>query len=933
MGLRLCPVIVGRDAELSALELALAQAASGHGRFVALVGEAGVGKSRLAREIGRWAEERGVPSVTGRAVPGSLPAPFRPMTEALLQLFRHRPLPDGRDLDTWLPLLQPLLPSLVGPSPTTDVPASVRAEAVLRLLSHANPSGVVVVLEDLHWADPDSVELVEYLAGNLGESPVVLVVTLRDSPPTPALAVVRRQRGRPDATFLALDRLDPAQAAAMVRACEPGVDSAIVDRICLASEGIPLLVEDLLASPGPPADFAATVRARLDALETGPRAVIEAAAVLGRQFDWELLGAMTETSDDAVTVALESGIELLLITSADSQFRFRHALTREAVLDTLIPPRHRELAARGLAALTSSHPDLDDAQRQLAVDLALRCADRRRAGALLAESGRRALSWGALATATEALRGAADLLADASERTAVELDLIEALGLAGRVDEAAAAGGRLLARLGGVPDATSARVEAHVRLTSAAVAASRWPMARHHLGEAHRLSVPSSGAPTDPRAAVLEADIAMAEDDYDVARALVAGVAEHLDVRPEVRCHAFEILGRCDRLVDQGAAQSAFESALVTAEAADLPLWRLRALHELGTIEMFDHAGVERLVQARDAAAEMGAVSTAATVDLQLAAAFTCRWDLSAGDEHANSALAIATSLGLEPVRAKALALLAGSAAMRADLAGTERYATLTMAAAPEDSMLDGLCWGTRGVALLLAGADEAALEPWARGTAILANVPHAEPAALRALWPLVLAAARDRRAPAAIDEARRMGVAAFALNRSLIGYAEAILAGRRGDVRRARELATLAERGWINCEGWSDLSRLLAAPHAAADGWAPVAEMLSGVADRLAQRGLVTLEGRSRTLVAGASANPWAGAGVSAREADVLELVGEGLTNKEIAARLHLSPRTVEKHIESMFRKVGAHSRTDLAARLAIGRVGGDRRPPADTT
>ncbi|HXZ71474.1 MAG TPA: LuxR C-terminal-related transcriptional regulator, partial [Streptosporangiaceae bacterium] len=80
---------------------------------------------------------------------------------------------------------------------------------------------------------------------------------------------------------------------------------------------------------------------------------------------------------------------------------------------------------------------------------------------------------------------------------------------------------------------------------------------------------------------------------------------------------------------------------------------------------------------------------------------------------------------------------------------------------------------------------------------------------------------------------------------------------------------------------------------------------------------------------------NPWAAAGITAREADVLRLVAGGLANKQIAARLHLSPRTVEKHVESLLRKTGARSRTGLMAAASQSAAGDSRRafPPSATT
>jgi DNA-binding CsgD family transcriptional regulator len=925
---RPCPVIVGREAELSALRRALTTAVSGEAKCALLVGEAGIGKSRLAQEVADWAVDQGARVVTGRAVPASASTAYRPITDFLLQLFRHMPLPDDPGLVTWLPLLQPLLPHLVkGGAATADIPPNLRGEAVVQLLGRVSSSALAIVVEDLHWADGDTLALLEYLADNLS-GPALLVLTLRDDVPSAALEVARRLRSRAGVTFVSLGRLTDEQQATMVRACQPDADERLVGRIQATAEGVPFLVEELLASPGLPADFRATVEARLAALGPDQREVIEAAAVLGRHFDWQLLPAMTGQGEEAVSRALAEGVGSMLLASHGPALSFWHALTREAVLDQLIPPRQRQLALSGLDALANADPALAGGAREVAIDLALRAGDRRRAGQLLIGSGRQSLAWGALATAAEALRRAADLLVGSSEQAEAELELLEALALSGRVDEAAAVGARMVTRLGSDLGTVAIRLEAHLQLAHAAVAASRWPMARCHLDEARRLTTMDASRAAGPRVDVLEADLAMAVGDYETARAFVEGVLVAESASAAVRCHAFEVLGRSRRSTDLSSARVAFEGAQVTAENADLPLWRLRALHELGTIDLFDHAGVSRLQEARRSAEQMGAMSTAAVLDLQLCAAFTCRWDLDACDAHAASALEVAERLGLGQVRAKALAMLTGSASMRADLAGTEKYATLTVAAAPEDQMLQGFCWGMRGMALLLTGDADASVEAWSRGMAILGRVSHAEPAALRALWPLVLATRGDRRAQEAIHEARSLGVAAFHLNRSIVAYAEAVLAGRQGDKRRAQELIAIAGPGWANCEGWADLARLLAAPAALSDGWADARLWLNGASARFTARGLPELGRQCRELLSATTSNPWSDVGISAREADVLRLVAEGLSNKDIADRLYLSPRTVEKHIESLFRKTGARSRTQLLTWLAP--AGGSGRKPA---
>jgi len=910
----LCPVVVGRDAELRTLTECLAAAASRRGWCVFLTGEPGIGKSRLVREVRALVEGRGAFVVMGRCVAAGASVPYRPLTEALLQALRGLPLRDDPGLDPWRPALAAIIPGFAAVAAGAEVSAAVTGEAVIQLLGRLAPAaGLVVVLEDLHWADPDTVAAVEYVSDNVGNLPVVCVVTVRSEPPSPALALARRQRGKGDVVQLPLDRLAPAQTVMMIRACTPDAGADLVARVQRDAEGVPLLVEDVLASPGVPRSFADTVRERLGGLTPAERAVIEAAAVLGRDFDWELLAPMTGLPAESVSAGLERGVECLLLAASGGTVRFRHALTREAVLERVLPPRHRQLAASALSALDAAHP-AGEGWRDLAADLAARSGDTARAGSLLTASGEASLRRGALATAIATLRRAVDLLEHQQERSRSELALLEAMTLAGRVDEAAALGARLIGRLGSDPMTLGMRAEVHLRLAQAAVAASRWQMARHQLGLARGLAGDDPAAAVAARIALLESEIAFAGDDTGLARRLADGVAASPGVNAETRCHALEIVGRADRFGDLAAARSAFEQALATAEAAGLPIWRIRALHEIGTIDMFDHAGTERLLAARREAVRAGALSTSAILGLQLSATYTCRWQLAEVDTHARSALEIAEYLGLGQVKAKALAVLAGTCSMRVERGQMENYLARCRSAAPDDAMLEGFAWGSRGLITLLDGDLAAAVPPFGRGMAVLARLPHAEPAAMRAVWPLLLAAVRDRRAAAAIDEARRLGVGAFGINRALIGYAEAVLAGQAGDRDRAETLAVTADAGFVNCEPWGDLARLLAAEAALRDGWGEPRRWLAASRDGFAGRGLDQLAGRCDRLLAAAQPNPWAKAGVTAREADVLWLVADGLSNKQIAARLRISPRTAEKHIESLLRKTSARSRTELA-------------------
>ena len=908
--------MVGRDAETSALQSASDAARGGAGGLVFLTGEPGIGKSRLARDVADQARAHGVTVIVGRAVPGRASTPYRPLTEALLQALRNRGLPADAELAPWLPALRSIIPTGSGDSQGDHSPA-VRGEAVLRLLRRlAQPGSLVVLLEDLHWADPDSLAVIEYLADNLSSEPVLCVATTRSEPPSAAMNLALRLHRRRSAAHLPLGRLGEDDVAAMVRACLPEAAGDTIARVQRTADGVPFLVEELLSSPGVPRSFADTVRARLTGLGDDERLVVHTAAVLGRQFDWRLLPMAAGRPASVVSGALERGVRSMLLSVDGDTFRFRHALTREAVAGELLPPRRASVAAGALAAVEAAHPGLPGPWRDLAADLAAQSGDRERAGTLLVASGRASLGRGALATAIDTLSRAGRLLDDPDARAEADTLLVEALGLAGRVDEAMLAGERLIAQLGPGDAAATSRAEIHLRLAHAAVDGTRWEAAAVHLDAAKDMLAANPQPALSARAAILEGEVAFADNDVGRARRLADSVIAAEHASPDVRCHALELLGRIQRINDLGAARDTFERALTLADTSRLAIWRLRALHELGTIEMFDHAGTQRLIQARRSADDLGAVSTGAVIDLQLCAAFMLRFALDEAAEHARSALAISQRLGLAKVQAIVLLFLGEIHALRRENSEMERFLALADSAAPGDPEIEGSARaGARGMLGLLEGDWARALADLGHGIAILDTLPQQGPASYRGLWPLLLAAAADPRAAAAIVQARRIGVTVNRANRGLLGYAEAILAGRAGDRQRATELARAADGELVHYPVWADLGRLCAAEPALADGWGKPEQWLEAGAQCFAAHGIDPLAERCRRLLDGPRPSRWTGLGITGREADVLRLVAEGLANKEIAARLHVSPRTVEKHVESLMRKTAARSRTQLVA------------------
>ena len=914
-----CPVVIGRGAETDALRTALAAAAGGIGGIVFLTGEAGIGKSRLASELAAAARACGATVLAGRAVPASASVPYRPLTEALLQGLRERAYPDDPGLTPWLPALRAVIPTIGGSEGDGrgDHAAPVRGEAVLQLLRRlAGSGGLLLVLEDLHWADPDTLAVVEYLSDNLSAEAVLCVATCRGETPSAGAELVARVTGRRAAQHLALGRLTAGQVAAMVRACLPSAPDEVIARVQRAADGIPFLVEESLAAPGVPRSFADGVRSRLAALSDDERLVLHTAALLGRQFDWRLLPAATGLDAGRVAGALEHGVGVQLLAVDADVFGFRHMLTREAVAAELLPPRRVTLAARALAALQAAHPGLPGEAGDLAANLALQAGDQDQAGGLLLASGRSALDRGALATSIDTLHRAVDVLSGREQRAEAELLLVEGLALAGRVDEAMLVGDRLITQMPPGAGSAAARAAVHLKLARAAVDATRWAAARRQLVIAGDLlaAVPQAGLAAET--ATLNAEVAFAGNDIDQARALAESALVSPQASPPIRCHALELLGRILRGTDLDAARDAFEQALATAGAAGLAVWRLRALHQLGTIDMFDNACTDRLSQARRIADELGAASTGAVIDLQLTAVAMFRYELDEAEHHAKSALATGTRLGLGKTRAIGLLFLAEIQALRRDHAGMDRFLALAHAAEPGDPEIEGSALaGAHGMLALLDDDTAGALEGLGRGVAILDTLPQQGPAPYRAMWPLLLAANGDGDLAAAIGSARRTSLTINRVNRGILGYADAILAGRAGNHHQATELALAADRELRQYPVWADLARLCAAEPALADGWGQPQQWLEKAAGVFARHGIEPLALRCRRLLEQPPPSRWSRIGITDRQADVLRLVAEGNSNKEIAARLHLSPRTVEKHIESLLRKTAARSRTQLVA------------------
>ena len=290
------PVLVGRGAELATARGLVDAVAAGRGGALLVAGEAGIGKTRLLDEVAGRAAERGLPVLSGRAVQGG--GTFRAVAGAVIGLLDDPARARNPELRPYRAALARLLPSWAEPdggigTPLSADPVVVLAEGLLRLLRLAlgDAAGCVLRLEDLHWADDDTLALVEHLASAAADSPVLLACSARDDAPAHA---ARRLAAAPGTITLHLGRLNGRDVAALAAACRGGlpVTDEEAERLLLRSDGLPFAVEELVAAPGSavPPTLAALVADRLAALPDPAQAILHTAAVLGPELDWRLLG-------------------------------------------------------------------------------------------------------------------------------------------------------------------------------------------------------------------------------------------------------------------------------------------------------------------------------------------------------------------------------------------------------------------------------------------------------------------------------------------------------------------------------------------------------------------------------------------------------------------------------------------------------------------
>jgi ATP/maltotriose-dependent transcriptional regulator MalT len=961
--------LVGRAEELGSLAHALAELDRGRSVAVLLVGEPGIGKTRLLAEFGSRADADGHLVLSGSASELERDLPFSLFVDALDEYVRGiDPKLVGLledDVRTELAHVFPSLTTLADGGPAALQHERYRSHravrALLEQLAAAQP--LVLVLDDLHWADPASVELLGALLRRPPAAPVMLALASRPlHVPERLSAALERATRAEQITRIELGALSAEEARELlgdlrdhmdpeVLYLESGGNPFYLEQLARAGGGTAIYDETSLAGIGVPATVAAALAEELALLSDTQRLVLEGAALAGDPFEPELAAAAAAVSEPTVMEALDEllKVDLLRTTDVPRRFRFRHPLVRRAVYEEAAPAwrlgAHERcaeaLAARGAHAASRAHH----------VERSAREGDTA-AVAVLREAGEQA--------ARLAPASAAHWFAEAL-------------------------------RLQPANSPPDERIELLFACARALTAVGRFD---------------------DSRSTLLEA-LEIVPEDSDAVRARLARACAGVEMNLGLQDQARERLARAlEQLPDQGSR----EAVALMLELMVNALWRTRheEMHELGerAVEAARRLGYVPMIAAALAElaladsligaageAEANRAEAAALVDglsdeelaghLE-AAAWLAGVELyldryAEGEAHANRALAMVRATGQGELFLLLVATLGGLLRQRGKLAESAELLDGGIEAARLLGNTHALCWTLLGrsaaalrsgdLDLALATAQESVdLSPSAessfhssegaadlaaalletgepeRAVELLLGSAGGEELALIAGSPRtryleVLARAwlaLDRRAEAEHAAATAQAWASSVQLPMAVAWAERTSAAvelDHGDPARAAEraLASSAAADEAGAPVEAALSRLLAGRALAQAGDRGRATVeLRRAADAFRECGALRYAGETgrelrklghriqqRTRPGGPAGT--ALESLTERELQLAMLVVDRKTNPEIAQELFLSQKTVETHLRNIFRKAGVSSRVELARAVEQAQRTGD--------
>jgi DNA-binding CsgD family transcriptional regulator len=979
MGLSVSDVFVGRAEELDRLLAVLARAEQGRPAVGLVAGDAGVGKTRLLQELAVRAEARGARVLVGGCMEaGDVGLPYVPFVDAFRDVGGH---PGETALAgpvvAAVPSLGRLLPKVaeegIAPLPPSDAFERVQLfDGVLSLLvGLSGLSPVLLVVEDLHWADRSTRDLLTFLVRTLRTGRVAVVASYRSDelhrrhPLRPLLAELVRV---PDLERVELRPFSRAELAEHLEALTGGrLPSDAVDRILTRSEGNAFFAEELLAAGAARSDVALPVAladvllARIEAVSDLAQDVLKVAAVAGRRVGHRLLAEAAGLPEAELEQGLREVVadQVLVVDPAGESYRFRHALLQEVVYGDLLPGERTRLHATYARLLADSGPAAELAWHALAShDLPGALGALVRAAAEAREVFAPAEAYRHLTQAIELWERVPDAARVAGvDRPELLLQAAQAASDSGEYRHAATLAREAVA----ATDAAAAPLRAAVAYERLA-----WFLMEVEHGpemlEAARRAVELVPAepPTQLRARVTgglaRALVHFREDREarrwcDEALAVARAVGSAAD-----EAQALLILMVLARRSDgSDGARALVEQARERAASGRDRLRELEALGYLGTTELdagnLPAAGAI-LAEAVTLAERTGLTWSPSGVEARLLR-ILARYEAGEWDE--------AESLAVAPDdRSPAAAFLSAAALYvevgRGRSSAAERLARL----APlreQDTYVAFLTGGCEADLARWQGDLDRASEVARSTLAMLGR--EGEGWLLSAIWPaaLGLAAEADRaelaraggdaateeeavaagrpfleRARTALDRARGLGLQVGPEAHAWLARAEAEWERLQGSSASARwaDAVDGFTYGYVYEEArsrWRLAEALLAEgrrDRAAAEARAAfdTAERLGAgplrdAVEALARRARLDL---GQGVVAGQAA-----AGLTPRELEVLRLVAAGRSNSQIAGELFISPKTASVHVSNILAKLGVHTRVEAAAtahRLGLDQV-----------
>ncbi len=380
--------LVDREAELTRGQEIVDAVAAGSGRLLLVTGEPGVGKTRLSQEITRVVHNRGFRIAAGSCYEASEAIPYYPFIEILQSLRRTSP-PElhARMLQTW-PYLGRLLPGLGTDAPSGENPAEDRQRLFWSLTSFLTDlvtSGpVALLLDDLHWADATTLDLLQHLAHTTRTLPILLLATYRDvevhrgHPLEATLRELRRQQLCESISLKRLGREATRELLISTLGSQPSSE-VVVDLIFGRTDGNPFFVEEIgktlagqsnLDAPQDldvPESIRSLIGQRLSRLDDACQDVLRQAATLGYSFEFEDLLAMDGQDEEGLESLIQEAVAAgILVDLSGSKnvdgYSFNHALTQQTIYAEIPPRRRRRLHLAAGSALERLPPSRRDAR-------------------------------------------------------------------------------------------------------------------------------------------------------------------------------------------------------------------------------------------------------------------------------------------------------------------------------------------------------------------------------------------------------------------------------------------------------------------------------------------------------------------------------------------------------------------------------------------